>query len=58
MLKVCGLPKTISINGEAPEVDVIATSHRSSMKKNKIQPEDIESEGSIYRPVKVGFPLH
>ena len=48
MLKVCGLPKTISINGEAPEVDVIATSHRSSMKKNKIQPEDIESEGSIF----------
>jgi len=43
MLKVCGLPKTISINGEAPEVDVIATSNRSSMRKNKIQPEDIES---------------
>ena len=47
MLKICGLPKTISINGEAPEVDVIVASHRSSMKKNKIQPEDIESLGSI-----------
>ena len=43
MLKVCGLPKTISINGAAPEIELKPMSTRSSIRKNKISPEDVES---------------